>query len=88
MDLLLARSEEFRTVWNEHEIGIHYNGVKRYVHPEVGALELTCQILLDPEQSHNLLVYTAVPGSESHEKLQLLSVIGPQHVVPQPPPNA
>lgn len=25
-----------------------------------------------------LLVYTAVPGSESHEKLQLLSVIGAQ----------
>jgi len=34
-----------------------------------------------------LLVYTAIPGSESHEKLQLLSVIGPQHI-PQAPPNA
>ncbi|WRZ89146.1 helix-turn-helix transcriptional regulator [Streptomyces sp. NBC_01007] len=88
MDLLLAHSEEFRAVWNEHEIGIHYNGVKRYMHPEVGALELTCQTLLDPEQSHILLVYTAVPGSESHEKLQLLSVIGPQHIVPQTLPNA
>jgi hypothetical protein len=43
---------------------------------------------LDPEQSHIVLVYTAVPGSESHEKLQLLSVIGPQHVVPQTLPNA
>ena len=46
------------------------------MHPEVGALELNCQTLLDPEQSHSLLVYTAVPGSESYEKLQLLSVIG------------
>ncbi|MDI9947911.1 helix-turn-helix transcriptional regulator [Rhodococcus sp. IEGM 1305] len=87
MELLLAHNEEFRTVWNEHEIGIHYNGVKRYMHPEVGALELTCQTLLDPDQSHLLLVYTAIPGSESHEKLQLLSVIGPQHI-PQAPPNA
>lgn len=43
---------------------------------------------LDPEQSHIVLVYTAVPGSESHKKLQLLSVIGPQHVVPQTLPNA
>lgn len=76
-DLLLARSEEFRTVWDEHEIGVHYNDVKRYAHPEVGGLELTCQTLLDPEQSHLLLVYTAVPGSESHEKLQLLAVLGP-----------
>lgn len=41
-------------------------------------LELNCQSLLDPDQSHHLLVYTAVPGTESHEKLQLLSVIGMQ----------
>lgn len=49
---------------------------KRYRHPEVGLLELNCQILLDPEESHTLLVYTAAPGSESYEKLALLSVIG------------
>nr|WP_218579363.1 helix-turn-helix transcriptional regulator [Phytohabitans houttuyneae] len=78
--LLTARSEEFRAVWDEHEIGVSYNDRKRYVHPEVGALELNCQILLDPDQSHSLLVYTAVPGSESHEKLQLLSVIGSQQL--------
>ena len=52
--------------------------VKRLVHPEVGSPELTCQSLLDPEQSHRLLVYTAAPGSESYDKLQLLSVIGSQ----------
>ncbi|MEU3272966.1 helix-turn-helix transcriptional regulator [Saccharomonospora sp. NPDC006951] len=84
MDLLLAGCEEFRAFWNEHEIGVDYDGVKRYVHPEVGDLELTCQTLLDPDQSHLLLVYTAVPGSESHEKLRLLSVIGSQHIEPSP----
>lgn len=41
---------------------------------------MNCQRLLDPEQSHSLMVYTAVPGSESYEKLQLLSVIGSQPV--------
>jgi transcriptional regulator with XRE-family HTH domain len=75
-DLLLARSEEFRTVWNDHEVGLRPHEVKRFVHPELGALELTCQTLLDPIQSHSLLVYTAIPGSESHDKLQLLSVLG------------
>ncbi|MEJ2863663.1 helix-turn-helix transcriptional regulator [Actinomycetospora flava] len=75
-DLLLARSEEFRVLWDAHEIGIRPHDVKRFVHPEVGALELNCQTLLDPDQSHRLFVYTAVPGSESYEKLQLLSVIG------------
>ena len=75
-DLLLARSEEFRDVWDEHEVGIRPREVKHFVHPELGELELTCQTLLDPNQSHALLVYTAIPGSESHEKLQLLSVLG------------
>lgn len=77
-DLLLARSDEFRTVWEDHEIGIRPHDVKHFIHPEVGALELTCQRLLDPDQSHWLLVYTAIPGSESHEKLPLLSIIGTQ----------
>ncbi|MFD6279041.1 helix-turn-helix transcriptional regulator [Streptomyces sp. NPDC060209] len=75
-DLLLTQSEEFREVWKDHEIGIRPNEVKHFTHPELGALELTCQTLLDPSQSHHLLVYTANPGSNSHEKLQLLSVIG------------
>jgi transcriptional regulator with XRE-family HTH domain len=79
-DLLLAQSAEFRALWEDHEIGIHPHETKRFVHPELGRLELNCQRLLDPQQSHSLMVYTAVPGSESHEKLQLLSVIGTQTV--------
>ncbi|GAA1871312.1 helix-turn-helix transcriptional regulator [Myceligenerans crystallogenes] len=76
--LLESGNEEFRRVWDEHEIGLRPHEVKHFVHPEVGALELHCQRLVDPEQAHSLLVYTAVPGSESHEKLQVLSVIGAQ----------
>ncbi|WP_285108462.1 helix-turn-helix transcriptional regulator [Promicromonospora sp. MEB111] len=79
-EILLERSEEFRQVWEAHEIGVRPHEVKHFVHPEVGALELTCQSLLGPDQSHRLLVYTALPGSESYEKLRLLSVLGPQEV--------
>jgi len=75
-EALRAQSEEFRDLWEAHEVGVRPTEVKRFVHPEVGTLELHCQTLLDPEQSHRLLVYTAEPGSESHEKLQLLAVIG------------
>ncbi len=73
--LLTARSAEFRAVWAEHEIGVGYSHMKRYLHPEVGLIEVSCQALLDPDQAHALLVYTAAPGSESYEKLQLLAVI-------------
>ena len=75
-DLLLAQSPEFRALWHLHEVGLRPASGKRFIHPEVGLLDLECQTLLDPEQSHMLLVYTAAPGSESSEKLQMLSVIG------------
>lgn len=77
-DLLLARSAQFRALWEQQEVGLRPRPVKRFVHPEVGALELTCQTLLDPEQSHMLLVYTAAPGTDSDEKLRLLAVLGAQ----------
>lgn len=74
-DELLQRSEEFRALWDRHEVGLVPGSVKRYDHPEVGRVELHCQVLLDPEQAHVLLVYTAVPGTESHGRLRLLSVV-------------
>ncbi len=73
---LLDANSEFRALWQQHEVGIRPKEIKRYRHPVVGLLELSCQVLLDPEQAHSLLVYTATPGSESQEKLQLLSVVG------------
>jgi transcriptional regulator with XRE-family HTH domain len=77
-DDLLTRSDEFRTLWDLHEIGVRPQESKRFSHHELGTLDLACQILIDPMQSHTLLVYTAAPGTESYEKLQLLSVIGSQ----------
>ncbi|MEO2108082.1 MAG: helix-turn-helix transcriptional regulator [Actinomycetota bacterium] len=74
--LLLETSAEFRELWDEHEVGLRPREVKRFIHPEVGPLELNCQTLRDPVHSHYLLVYTATPGSESAGKLELLSVIG------------
>jgi hypothetical protein len=44
--------------------------------PRWGELDLHCQILQDPESGQSLLVYTAAPGTGSHEKLKLLAVIG------------
>ena len=77
-DRLLADSAEFRRLWDEHEVGLRPRELKRFQHPEVGALELSCQTLVDPDSSHLLLVYTAAPGSESSDKLALLAVIGSQ----------
>jgi hypothetical protein len=82
VDLLLAESPEFAAVWAAREVGLRPREIKRYVHPEVGPLELECQTLLDPTQSQYLLVYTATPGSDSYQKLQLLAVVGAQSLRP------
>lgn len=72
-DLLLDASEEFRAIWEAHEVGLRPREVKRIRHPELGLLEVSCQTLVDPDQSHLLMVYTASPGSETYERLQLLA---------------
>ncbi|MEW1589656.1 helix-turn-helix transcriptional regulator [Micromonospora vinacea] len=75
-ELLLEHSEEFRKLWEQHEVGLRPGDGKNFVHPELGLLELNCQTLVDPGQSHYLHIFTAVPGSGSYEKLQLLAVLG------------
>ncbi|MFC8518188.1 helix-turn-helix transcriptional regulator [Streptomyces sp. NPDC057257] len=82
---LLARelrtaSPEFAALWARHEVGVTYTNRKGIIHPELGRISLYCQTLVDPDQSQSLLVFTATPGTEDHDKLQLLSVIGSQHL--------
>jgi transcriptional regulator with XRE-family HTH domain len=71
---LLDGSAEFRHLWDAHEIGIRHVGTKRFRHPVVGELDLHCQILDDQEQQQT------TPGTDSAEKLQLLSVLGNQRL--------
>lgn len=73
-------STEFAELWRDHEIGLQYTEEKTFCHVELGLIDLHCQGLLDPDQSQLLLVFTAAPGSESYEKMRLLSVIGSQRL--------
>jgi transcriptional regulator with XRE-family HTH domain len=78
-------SPEFESVWNQHEVAAHTDTHKTIVHQDLGNIELDCQILFTENQAQALLVFTASPGSEGHEKLQLLSVIGTQRLSPELP---
>jgi hypothetical protein len=70
---LLEVSPDFAQLWRLHEVDVtHHHDLKRYRHPELGELELYCQRLVDPDQAQELLVFSATPGSPSHEKLKLL----------------
>jgi transcriptional regulator with XRE-family HTH domain len=78
VERLLADSAEFADLWGRHEVGVRRDTRKRFIHPTVGMLELDCQVLTAENQTERLVVFTAAPGSESAEKLQLLSVVGTQ----------
>ena len=80
---LRAGSEEFERLWAEHEVAVRRRSTKRFRHPLVGLLELDCEILLNQDEHHSLIIHTARPGTESHERLQLLRVVGLQDMSPQ-----
>jgi transcriptional regulator with XRE-family HTH domain len=74
--VLRRASDEFARLWELHEVGRRWSDTKRLVHPQVGRLDVYCQLLLEPDQGQSLLVFTATPSTESHEKLGLLAVLG------------
>lgn len=74
---LSTLSPEFRGQWAAHDVLMRHDGVKRLRHPEAGHLELTFQSLdlpLPGRAVHDLVVYTAEPGTASEGRLRLLAV--------------
>ncbi len=78
---LQKASPEFVDLWERHEVVARFEDHKTLLHPELGAIELDCQVLFTEDQSQALLVLTAPPRSEAAEKLQLLAVLGQQQFV-------
>lgn len=73
---LSTLSPEFRGQWAAHDVLIRHDGIKRLQHPDLGRLELTFQDLdlpLSGRGVHNLITYTAKPGTVSEDRLTLLA---------------
>lgn len=79
---LRASSPEFVALWERQEVAQRYNDHKTFVHPELGRIDVDCEFLYSGNRAQTLVVMTARPGTESHSKLQLLSVIGHQELTP------
>ncbi|MGK5550019.1 helix-turn-helix transcriptional regulator [Actinomadura kijaniata] len=74
--VLRAESDEFRELWERHEVAQRFADHKVLLHPEVGPIEVDCQALFTEDQSQALLVLTPAPGSEAEDKIRLLAVLG------------
>ncbi|MDQ0382428.1 helix-turn-helix transcriptional regulator [Amycolatopsis thermophila] len=74
--VLTKASPEFAQLWDRHEVAKRFEDHKVLVHPQLGEIEVDCQVLFTEDQSQALLVLTAPPRTEAAEKLQLLGVVG------------
>lgn len=70
---LRATSDEFKELWSQHDVLGSVDGLKRYLHPELGELILDYTAFALPgDGDMHLIVLTAAPGSESEGKLKKL----------------
>ncbi|MFD0850981.1 transcriptional regulator, partial [Actinomadura adrarensis] len=72
---LHERSPEFVQVWERHEVANRFEDRKTLVHPEAGRIEVDCQVLFTDNRAQTLLVMTTRPGTESEEKLEMLTAL-------------
>jgi transcriptional regulator with XRE-family HTH domain len=75
---LLAQSPEFAALWEQHEVGVRRADSKRIIHPEVGVLDLLCEVMTSEVGGQTLVMLFPRPGSAAREQLDLIRVIGTQ----------
>ncbi|WP_297372378.1 helix-turn-helix transcriptional regulator [Cryobacterium sp.] len=75
-------STEFTGIWALQKVATRFEDHKTLIHPELGPIELDCQVLFTEDQGQALLILTAAPRSEAAEKLALLAVLGQQTFAP------
>lgn len=88
VDDLSAKDAHFRQWWSEHEVATQTGGAKTIRHPIVGELTLdweTLDVTTDPSQQ--LVVWTAEPGTPSHDRLVHLASLAAGEDKPGPGPD-
>jgi transcriptional regulator with XRE-family HTH domain len=78
VDELLRQSPEFQALWAGQDVEVRRDERKRIVHPTVGMLDLSCLSLFSEDGRQRLLWFTPRAGTDTAEKLALLTVVGTQ----------
>jgi transcriptional regulator with XRE-family HTH domain len=84
VERLTVASDEFAALWVEHDVAVRRADSKRIIHPEVGVLDLLCEVLVGAGRDQLLIVLFARPGTDAREKLDLLRVVGTQDLTTAP----
>jgi transcriptional regulator with XRE-family HTH domain len=75
---LLDRSAEFGELWAQQQVVALRSAPKLIRHPVVGELDLQCDVVLSPATGHRLVLFRPRPGSNAHEQIAFLDVLGNQ----------
>jgi transcriptional regulator with XRE-family HTH domain len=73
VDELHSSSEEFRKLWAGYDVTMKMRPYKRYLHPEVGEVELESHhFAVNHTPGQRLITWRAEPGSPSQQALEFL----------------
>jgi hypothetical protein len=80
---LSTRSDEFRARWGAHDVRLHRTGRKHIVHPVVGDLHLSYEVMdLPADPGLALVAFAADAGSPADHALRLLASWAATHQQP------
>jgi MmyB-like transcription regulator ligand binding domain len=82
---LTEASAEFRDLWSRREVAVRRSTRKTLDHPQVGRLDLQCDVVLSPPSGQRLVLFRPQPGTGSAERLEMLSVLGVQDLAADEP---
>ncbi|MEU5377195.1 helix-turn-helix transcriptional regulator [Streptomyces sp. NPDC005968] len=75
---LLRGSEEFTHYWNDMAVEPLQSTRKQLNHPDVGSLDVQCDVVLSNTTGHRMVIFRPQPGSTTAESLAFLGVLGTQ----------
>lgn len=71
-------SPRFAELWDGHAVGYHEQSVKSVIHPQVGPVEVDCDVLASRRGGLRVVIYTPRAGTDAQGKLDLVAAIGTQ----------
>ena len=80
---LSAQSQRFVELWKSDTLAFPPDSSRHKVieHPQIGRLNLDCDVLIVAGDDIRVMVYTAQPGTEDAERLALAVVLGTQELI-------
>lgn len=77
---LTTGNRRFAELWASGAVGAHREDHKIVEHPTVGPITVDCDVMIDGDAEHKIVVLTAAPDTEDETKLRLAVLSG----VPDP----